>query len=576
MRTYLRGKVTLLFMTFGLLLAIPAIALADTITADPAPADIVVVENNVNKVPGDTGSAKVWLTVDDNSTDPVNGCNANDTNPVSITLTSSSPDVTFDSSGTKANPASLTVCGSAAAKEIGYTVSSSPSGTLPKTVTVTASGSGGRTTGGGTNIPAYTADTFTITINPPPNTAPSTPGKPELASGFNTPNQGVFDLTWTASTDDGKPNPPAAVTYRLEHQDADDAAYSLVSGAGTLSTNSFSFPSASKENEGTWTYQVKASDSVLTSAFSDASSTIKVDRSPPSAPVATTTPVSPVFDGWFKDTVSVSYNGSTDPTLPDDSDGSGVASYTADQTFSTPSGTHNFSGKATDGAGNESAAVTGSVKVDATNPTFGDCTGGPFTQGSGNGSASVSITANDAHSGLDDAGTTLSSTVNTSTIGDKTFTFTAKDNVGHEVTKQCTYHVNYNWTGFFQPIDNNPDQSGNPTQATVWNSAKAGQAIPIKFNLSGNQGLSIFATKNDAGDPTTYPRSVKVQCPDSGDTIDAVETYSSSNAGLQYDPIANQYIYTWKTGASLANSCQMLDLKLADGTHHYAFFQFKR
>jgi len=34
MRTFLRGKVTLLFIMFGLLLAFPAIALADIIVAD--------------------------------------------------------------------------------------------------------------------------------------------------------------------------------------------------------------------------------------------------------------------------------------------------------------------------------------------------------------------------------------------------------------------------------------------------------------------------------------------------------------------------------------------------------------
>ncbi len=119
MRTKLRSKITLLFMTCAVLLAIPAIALADTITADPDPANVVVVENNVNKVPGATGSAKVWLTVDDNSTDPVNGCNANSTNLVSISLSSDNPDVTFDSSGTKANPASLIDCTSAFGKEIG-------------------------------------------------------------------------------------------------------------------------------------------------------------------------------------------------------------------------------------------------------------------------------------------------------------------------------------------------------------------------------------------------------------------------------------------------------------------------
>ena len=82
---------------------------------------------------------------------------------------------------------------------------------------------------------------------------------------------------------------------------------------------------------------------------------------------------------------------------------------------------------------------------------------------------------------------------------------------------------------------------------------------------------------NDAGVPTAYPRSVAVKCPGATASVDAIETYSSSTAaGLHYDPIVDQYIYNWKTATPLANSCQMLDLKLADGTHHYAFFKFTK
>src|SRR5918995_3084576 len=99
MRTFLRGKATLLFMTLGLLIAIPAVALADIITADPDPATVNVVEENVGKVPGSTGTVKVWLTEQGPSDgDPVGGCNANDANAVAITLSSNSSDVTFDSS----------------------------------------------------------------------------------------------------------------------------------------------------------------------------------------------------------------------------------------------------------------------------------------------------------------------------------------------------------------------------------------------------------------------------------------------------------------------------------------------
>ena len=49
---------------------------------------------------------------------------------------------------------------------------------------------------------------------------------------------------------------------------------------------------------------------------------------------------------------------------------------------------------------------------------------------------------------------------------------------------------------------------------------------------------------------------------------------TTTTSGLKYDAIADQYIYNWKTASSLANTCQMLDLKLTDGTHHYAFFKF--
>ena len=540
MRTKLRSKATLLFMMFAVLLAIPAIALADTLVIQ----NDLNVNANATHAPGDTGTANVVLNVTNGTpTGDTNGCNANGSNPLTATLSSNNADVTFPSG----NTASITGCG--VVVPVSYAVDANSSG---GTAVISATVSGGRTDG--TRL-YDTSDTLTITITPPPNTAPSKPGKPELASGFNTPNQGIFDLTWTASTDDGKPNPPAAVTYRLEHQDANDAGYSLVSGAATLSTNSFSFPSGSKEGEGTWTYQVRASDSLLSSAFSDASSEIKVDRSAPSAPVATTTPASPVFDGWFMDTVTVSYNGSTDPTLPDDSDGSGVPSsgYSAAQPFST-SGPHNYSGTATDNAGNVSAPVTGSVKVDASDPTFGACTGGPFTQGSG--LQPVTITATDAHSGLDNAASTLSGTINTSTIGDKTVTFTAKDNVAHEATKQCTYKVIYNFSGFFRPVDNDG----------VINTVKAGQSIPVKFSLSGDQGLSIFAANS--------PASQKVVC-DAGADLDALEeTAAAGSSGLSYDASIDQYNYVLKSDKAWAGTCRKLSVTLMDGTVHTANFKF--
>ena len=60
---------------------------------------------------------------------------------------------------------------------------------------------------------------------------------------------------------------------------------------------------------------------------------------------------------------------------------------------------------------------------------------------------------------------------------------------GNFSVDEATVSVLYNFSGFFQPVDNLP----------TLNAVKAGQAIPVKFSLNGDQGLSIFA----AG----YPRS---------------------------------------------------------------------
>jgi len=529
MRTRLRGKFSLLFLAFGLLLAIPAVALADTliITND------VNVNANATHAPGDTGTANVTLNNTNNTPGDTNGCNATGANPLTATLSSNNSDVIFPSG----NTATITGCG--VAVPVSYKVVNSAQ---VGTAVISASVSGGvpSTT---TDPRSYnTSDTLTVNITAPPNTAPTVPGKPGLASGSVTPNQGVFTLNWTASTDDGNPS-GSSVTYRLEQKDADDAGYSLVSGAGSLSTHSFSFTAGSPEDEGTWTYQVRASDGSLNSNFSTASDPIKVDRTPPSAPTtATTNPANPFFSDWFKDTVTVSYGGSTDGALPDTSAGSGVASYSGPDTFNT-SGSHDYSGTATDGAGNVSSALPGTVKVDTNKPTFGTCpSGGPFLVNSGSHSVGPIIASDGDESGIDSAASTLSGSVNTSSTGTKQVTFTAKDNVGHSDTKTCDYNVDaYDFIGFSSPVDN----------PTVLNTVKAGQAIPLKWRLMDN------------GSPVTNLQSVTVTASalscSLGSTTDLIEEVASGSSGLQ-NLGDGYYQYNWKSPTSYAKSCKTLQI----------------
>jgi Tol biopolymer transport system component len=115
----------------------------------------------------------------------------------------------------------------------------------------------------------------------------------------------------------------------------------------------------------------------------------------------------------------------------------------------------------------------------------------------------------------------------------------------------------YNFSGFFQPVDNLP----------VVNSVKAGQAVPIKFSLGGDQGLNIF----EPG----YPRSQQIVC-ESNATVDGIEqTVTAGSSSLSYDLSTDTYTYVWKTEKSWANTCRQLVVKLNDSTFHRANFKFK-
>ncbi len=146
------------------------------------------------------------------------------------------------------------------------------------------------------------------------------------------------------------------------------------------------------------------------------------------------------------------------------------------------------------------------------------------------------------------------SPIDTSSPGTKTFTVNSTDTVGNPSTLAVTYTVVFTFTGFFSPVNNLP----------ALNSVKAGSAVPVKFSLSGNQGLNIIA----AG----YPASVATAC-DSTAPVDAVEeTVTAGSSSLTYDPSTGQYIYVWKTDKAWTG-CRQLVIKLIDGTYVRANFK---
>jgi hypothetical protein len=255
-----------------------------------------------------------------------------------------------------------------------------------------------------------------------------------LLAGANPSSSGLFTLGWTG------PDPSEfEITYTLQHRNAEQEEFSDV--ATGIASLQYAFTGGGEE-EGTWTYRVQGYDASanLTTAWSEPSEAVKVDKTPPTPPIATPdrAPDYAGGGGWYKDTVTVSFAEGSDPALSDTSPGSGVnpSSISPPVTFNTD-GSHTASGTEADNVGNLSGPGELTVQVDATAPTLEiSC---PATAPVGS-STHATVSASDAQSGLasDPSGTVP---INTSKAGPQTITRTATDNVGHETTTSCTTEV---------------------------------------------------------------------------------------------------------------------------------------
>jgi hypothetical protein len=121
--------------------------------------------------------------------------------------------------------------------------------------------------------------------------------------------------------------------------------------------------------------------------------------------------------------------------------------------------------------------------------------------------------------------------------------------------------VTYDFRGFFTPVDN-------PGPDNLMNTANAGQAIPLKWQLL-----------DFAGNPVTNLSSVTVTAVTLscglGATTDNLEEYATGASGLQN--LGNGfYQYNWKTPISYGKSCKTMKLDLGEGTPHIALFQFRK
>ncbi|MBV8857669.1 MAG: PxKF domain-containing protein [Acidobacteria bacterium] len=251
----------------------------------------------------------------------------------------------------------------------------------------------------------------------------------------------------------------------------------------------------------------------------------------------------------------------TDPgaTATDTCAGSVPVSSSGTVDANTP-GTYTINYSATDGTHTATASRTVNV-VDTTPPVI-SCPANIVVTLPPNSPATSAAVSYPAVTATDSCSSSVSVTSSPASgsvfpVGTTTVNATADDGNGHTASCSFTVTVRYNFTGFFQPVANPP----------TFNLVNAGRAIPVKFSLSGNKGLNIFAP----GSPSSGP----VACNSSDNAVTLLETVTAGGSGLSYDAGSDQYVYVWKTESSWAGTCRQLVVQLNDGSVHTAYFKFK-
>jgi hypothetical protein len=271
----------------------------------------------------------------------------------------------------------------------------------------------------------------------------------------------------------------------------------------------------------------------------------------PTAPVITPNVSGTLGDnGWYTSNVTVTFT----VTDPESSIISSSPDCAATNQVTSDTNSVTFTCTATSAGGTSSDSVT--IKRDATAPSLSPSVSpNPVVL---NGAATASPNASDSTTPGSGLASSSCDPVDTSSVGSHSVNCTATDNAGNTANASASYNVIFGFTGFFRPIDN-------PNSV---NSVKAGQAIPIKFSLGGDQGLDIFAD----GSPTS-----RAMVCSTGAYLGSAQLIAAPGASsLSYDATTDTYNFVWKSDKTWANSCRELSVTLDDGTVHTALFKFTK
>lgn len=340
------------------------------------------------------------------------------------------------------------------------------------------------------------------------------------------------------------------ISFAATGTDIVPAGVNGVSGSVTCST----VDAIAGDTSGT-TVSTTCTDAAGNSATS-AALTVRLDSASPTATISPSPAAPDGLNGWYR-SGPITFTTSGTDTLSGNVTCTAIPAISADTPGTTVTTT------CTDEAGNPMTASL-PVKLDQTAPTL-TVPANITVNATGNSQAVVSFAAATASDNFTSPVSATCDRVSGASypVGTTTVTCAATDQAGNTTTRTFTITVKYAFTGFFQPIDMSTSAS------LVYNTVKSGSAIPVKFRLGGNQGMTIFAANS--------PTFTMIACNAMAPVDDLEELSTATNSGLTWDAAAQQYVYVWKTSttAQRAGSCYQLTVKFLDGTSQTAFFKFR-
>ncbi len=589
-------------------------------------ADNVVVGADQTKLAGSSGSFQVYLVEEDGPVaDTLNNCNANDGNGNAVTV-----NFATTAAGVVSGPADAILIGcddpatvNVVENAVTVNFSVNAAAAVGSTATITATASGGRTTGNNPRIVGtFDPDSITITVGAPvvvdPCAGVSSPSAPAISSSPTSPdgNAPWFVTTPTVSATSAD----ATVTYSTDGTTYSTSAPTLGEGTTTVYAKAEKFGTDETTSCGMAVSQreFKVDTVAPTILPGDVTNTIwrNTDLSQAFTASDGTSGLAQSADATFTLTVSTESTNTTTPTVAtkavfDVAGNSTTRSLSAlidktapgiqdDGATTPPDGTNDWYTAAVLNQFTASDSLSG-LPAGFTNPftvSSGAAEGSAVTVSSG----SVSDVAGNANPGIqsgpfkidlsnptdvafvggpaagsshyfgsvpaaptctaDDAISQLASCVVTghsTAVGNHTMTATATDNAGRTTAVQRSYSV-LAWT--LSGFYQPVDMNG------VWNTVKGGSTVPLKFEvfagsteLTSTAVVESFTTKS-------------VTCPGASAPADEIEFVTTGGTAFRYDSTGGQFVQNWATPKK-PGTCHTVTMKTDDESSITASFILK-